>query len=55
MPEPGATGSTAEMFHCPVCGMDFPTDGEDEKECPIEGHICTRDTCIVRGASDVDF
>ncbi|MHB9130046.1 MAG: hypothetical protein ACYDBB_03020 [Armatimonadota bacterium] len=55
MPEPGDTGSTEESFRCPTCGEMFPTDGQDRKECPVDGTVCTRDTCLVLNASDVDF
>jgi len=55
MPEPGDTGSTAESFRCPTCGMMFPTDGKDEGDCPVDGTHCTRDKCEVLNASDVDF
>lgn len=55
MPEPGSTGSTEEVFHCPRCGEEFPTDGNDEADCPVCKTHCTRETCKVRKASDVGF
>lgn len=55
MPEAGETGSTEEMFKCPVCGEAFPTEGKDEGDCPVEGHHCTRENCRVLNASDVGF
>ena len=55
MPEPGDTGSTEEMFRCPRCGTVFPTDGEDEGECPNDGTRCTRDHCLVITESNVGY
>lgn len=55
MPEPGETGSTEESFRCPTCGEMFPTEGEDEGDCPVDGTHCSRDTCDVLDASDVGF
>lgn len=55
MPEPGHTGSNEESFKCPVCGEMFPTDGQDEKNCPNDGFHCTRDKCLVMDTSDVGF
>ncbi len=55
MPEPGETGFTEESFRCPTCGEMFPTEGEDEGDCPVDGTHCSRDTCDVLDASDVGF
>lgn len=55
MPEPGETGSAEESFRCPTCGMMFPTNDNDEGDCPVDGTHCTRDSCKVLDASNVDF
>jgi hypothetical protein len=55
MAEPAHTGTTEESFRCPRCGMMFPTDGQDEGECPNDGTKCTRETCIVLMSSSEDF
>ena len=55
MAEPAETGSTEEDFRCPTCGEMFPTNGEDEGDCPVDGTHCTRDTCLVIVASNEGF
>ena len=55
MAEPAETGSTEEDFKCPTCGMMFPTDGQNEADCPVDHTHCTRDTCVVLQASREDY
>ena len=55
MAEPAETGSTEEDFHCPRCGEMFPTDDQDQGDCPVCGTHCTRTTCQVLHASKEDY
>lgn len=52
MAEPREDGSTRDVFHCPNCGEDFEIEEHPpEQECPVCGTVCTRESCLVRGAS----
>lgn len=55
MAEPAETGTTEESFRCPTCGEMFPTNEEDEGDCPVDGTHCTRETCLVLDASNEGF
>lgn len=55
MAEPAHTGTNEEVFHCPHCGEDFPTNGKNEGDCPVCGTHCDREKCHVRNASNEGF
>ncbi len=55
MSQASEDGATEESFRCPTCGAMFPTNEEDEGECPIDGTHCTREACLVLFSSNEDF
>ncbi|HOF88267.1 MAG TPA: hypothetical protein PLZ36_09230 [Armatimonadota bacterium] len=56
MAEPGDTGSTELMYHCPNCGHDFALDEhKDEEPCPVCTFVCDKQRCLTHYASKEDY
>ncbi len=53
-PDEGAASSD-EVFKCRNCGSMYPTEGKSEGTCPVCGHTCTRDSCMVTFASNEGY
>lgn len=55
MPGQSDERETIETYHCPQCGHDFETRGEERTTCPVCGTTCERDKCLVHFTSDEDY